>query len=847
MKNTDWLAHDQDDDFGEALHRRTEELYRIPDAIQDEDGFIECPVLPLRDLVVYPHMISPVFIERESSLLAVEEGQMADQTVIALTQRDPDVDEPDPEEVLPVGTEIAVGRLLNMPDGSSSALIQGRRRIEVVEFTQFEPYLRVRARPVFESQKMDRKTDAMMRTVLDLFQKCVQLNRSLPEEAYLYALNIEHPGWLADMVATAISPSIETRQELLLTFDPIERLEKVVNILAREADVLELEDEIHNRAQSEVDRSQREYYLREQIRAIQSELGEGDIWTKELNELKTRLDSAGLPEEVQVRATKEVDRLMQMPPLSPEVGIVRGYVEWILEIPWHEGTEDNLDVRHASQVLDENHYGLTKAKERILEYIAVRNLKPKRLKQPILCFVGSPGTGKTSLGQSIADALGRKFVRLSLGGVRDEAEIRGHRRTYIGALPGRILQTIRRAGTTNPLFMLDEIDKLGQDFRGDPAAALLEVLDPEQNFQFSDHYLELPYDLSKVMFITTANYTGTIPPALLDRMELIEFPGYIEEEKLEIANRFLIPRQLEENGLEEDEIRFSDEVIQRIIREYTYEAGVRNLEREIGQICRKIARSKAEKKRYSNQITVSNLERYLGPPQFFNLEAERKNEIGVATGVAWTESGGEIMPVEVLLMEGKGNLQITGQIGNVMQESAQAALSYLKSRSNELGLDVEMFEQIDIHIHIPEGAVPKDGPSAGITMCTALVSAFSGREVSRDVGMTGEITLRGRVLPIGGVREKVLAAYRAGLKTVILPKKNLKDLVDVPRRVKDEIKIIPVEHMDQVLKIALAQSGHPRKIVSARDEESSSDKDSSLTKKSPAGMTKHPPSIQPGV
>jgi len=816
MKNYDWYPQDQDDDFGEALHRRTEELYSVPDTALDEDGLIECPVLPLRDLVVFPRMISPVFVEREESIEAIEESQLADQTVIALTQRDPEVDKPVPADFLPVGVETAVGRLLSMPDGTSSALVQGRRRVEVVEFTQIEPYLRVRARPVIETQQVDRHTDALMRTVLELFQKCVQLNRSLPEEAYLYALNIDQPGWLADMVVTAIAPPMDARQELMLTIDPNERLEKVVTLLAKEADVLQLEDEIHSRAQSEVDRSQREFYLREQMRAIQTELGEGDIWSQDLKELRTRVESVGLSEEVLVRALKEIDRLAQMTPMSPEVGIIRGYVEWILDLPWAQSTDDNLDVRHAAHILDKDHFGLSKAKERILEYIAVRNLKPKRIRQPILCFVGPPGTGKTSLGQSIANALGRKFVRLSLGGVRDEAEIRGHRRTYIGALPGRILQTMRRAGTINPLFMLDEVDKLGQDFRGDPGAALLEVLDPEQNHAFSDHYLELPYDLSKVMFITTANYTGTIPHALIDRMELIEFPGYIEEEKLEIAKRFLVPRQLEENGFEESDISLDPEAITRMIREYTYEAGVRNLEREIGRVCRKIARAKAEGKRAVTQVSASSVERFLGPPQFFNLEAERKDEIGVATAIAWTESGGEIMPVEILLIEGKGNLQITGQIGNIMQESAQAALSFLKSRTKELKLESEIYEQVDIHIHIPEGAVPKDGPSAGITMATALVSAFTGREVYKDVGMTGEITLRGRVLPVGGIREKVLAAHRAGLKTVIIPKRNMKDLVDVPKRARGELKIIPVEHMDQVLNIALAPTQNKKRILTVR-------------------------------
>ncbi len=816
MRNHDWYFRDDDEDFGGTFYRRTEELYNIPDMIPDEDGMVEGPVLPLRDLVIFPHMVSPIFVGREASLMAIEEVQLSDHTLIALTQRDPDEDNPGPKDFLPVGVELAVGRLLNMPDGSNSALVQGRRRLEVVEFTQIDPYLRVKARPVYDTLDVDRNIDATMRTVLELFERCVNLDRSLPEEAHLYALNIEEPGWLSDMIVTAIAPPLEERQLILETLDPLERLKRVINILAREVDVLELEDQIHSRAQSEVDRSQREFYLREQMKAIQTELGEGDLWAREIQEFRTRVESKELPEEVQVRALREVDRLAQMPPMSPEVGIIRTYVEWILDLPWMDTTDDNLDVKHAAEVLERDHYGLPKAKERVLEYIAVRSLKPKRMRQPILCFVGAPGTGKTSLGQSIAEALGRKFVRLSLGGVRDEAEIRGHRRTYIGALPGRILQTMRRAGTINPLYMLDEIDKLGVDFRGDPAAAMLEVLDPEQNHAFSDHYLELPYDLSKVMFITTANTMMTIPPALLDRMEVIEFPGYIEEEKLEIANRFLIPRQMEESGLEVAELRITVQALQRLIREYTYEAGVRNLEREIGRICRKIARLKAEGKRHPSQIGAGSVERFLGPPQYFSMEAERENEIGVATAVAWTENGGEIMPVEVLLVEGKGNLQITGQIGNIMQESAQAGLSYMKSRARLFGIEPEFFDNLDIHIHIPEGAIPKDGPSAGITIATALVSAFSGREVMREVGMTGEITLRGRVLPVGGVREKVLAAHRAGLKKVIIPKRNMKDLVDVPKRARSVIKIVPVEHMDEVLEIALMPPKKRAKAGSAK-------------------------------
>src|SRR5512136_1686754 len=572
MKDSDWYYRDEDDDFGEAVHRRTEELYKVPDASLDTDGLIECPVLPLRDLVIYPHMVAPVFVGRESSLLAIEESQMDNHTMIALSQRDSTIDNPKIADFLTIGVEVAVGRLVSMPDGSSSALAQGRRRLEVVEFTQHEPFMVARARPLYETTHLDREIDATMRTALELFQKCVQLNRSLPDEAYLYALNIEEPGWLADMIVTTISPPMEERLKLLKMLNPSERLKQVVTLLAQEADVLELEDQIHTRAQSEVDRTQREFYLREQLRIIQTELGESDPWIREISDLRKRVEGISLPEEVMVRALKEIDRLNQMPAMSPEVGIIRTYIDWILDLPWTQSTDDNLDVRHASRVLERDHYGLPKAKERILEYIAVRSLNPRRFRQPILCFIGPPGTGKTSLGRSIADALGRKFVRLSLGGVRDEAEIRGHRRTYIGALPGRILQTMRRASTINPLFMLDEIDKLGQDFRGDPSSALLEVLDPEQNHAFSDHYLELPYDLSKVMFITTANSTGPLPPALLDRMEVIEFPGYIEEEKLEIANRFLIPRQLEESSLEEGELHFADQAILRMIREYTYEA-----------------------------------------------------------------------------------------------------------------------------------------------------------------------------------------------------------------------------------------------------------------------------------
>jgi ATP-dependent Lon protease len=815
MNQNDW-SFQEEDAFNVALSQRTDELYRVANAMPDEDGCIDALVLPLRDIVVFPHMVTPVFVAREASLLAIQEAHERDRTIIGLTQRDSDVENPGPQDFLPIGVEMAVGRLLSMPDGSSSALVQGRKRVEVVEFTRLTPVVRVRARVIDEPATADKTTQALMRNALDLFDRCVQLDRAIPEEAHLFAMNISEPGWLADMIATAVSINLTDRQQLLLMKDARLRLQRINKLLAQELDVLELEDEIHSRVQDEVDKSQREFYLREQMKQIQTELGEGDIFTRDLNDLKKKIEAASLPEQARTTAIKELERLNQMPPMAPEVGIIRTYLDWIIDLPWQQSTKDNLDVKHAARILERDHYGLKKAKDRILEYIAVRSLKPKKERQPILCFVGPPGTGKTSLGQSIAESLGRKFVRVSLGGVRDEAEIRGHRRTYIGALPGRILQTMKRAGTANPLFMLDEIDKLGQDFRGDPSSALLEVLDPEQNHAFSDHYLELDFDLSKVMFITTANTLMTIPPALLDRLEVIEFPGYIEEEKLTIAERFLIPRQLEESGIENLGLHFTTEALQRIVREYTYEAGVRNLEREIGRICRKVARWKAEEKRYPTAILPELIEKFLGPQQFFQTEAERKDEVGVATGLAWTENGGEIISIEVAVLDGKGNLQMTGQIGDVMQESGQAALTYVKSRAARLGIDFDVFERMDIHVHMPEGAIPKDGPSAGITLATALISALTGRPVHKEVGMTGEITLRGRVLPIGGLREKVLAAHRAGLKVVLVPEKNMKDLVDVPKKVREDLKIIPLQHMDQVLEIALAAKGtldppHPRR------------------------------------
>ncbi|KAA3643159.1 MAG: endopeptidase La [Chloroflexi bacterium] len=809
--------------FPQELQNYAENLEEISDIEADEQGLIAAPLLPLRDHVILPQMVAPLYIGRPATLSALAEAQDAGHTVIALAQRQPDLEDPSTEDFLPIGIEMAVSPLVNARDGNKAALVQGRRRVEVLAFLQDEPFPIVQARVIQEPEEVDDELETLMRAVLRNFDRFVQLSGSLPEEAYHYALNIKEPGWLADMVAMSFPLSLEEQHKLLNNVNPRARLDRVHKLVRRELDALRIDEEIHSKVQGEFERGQRESYLREQLKAIQGELGETDLWTAEVHELQERVAKTELPDEIKTQAVKEVGRLAQMPPMTPEVGVIRTYIDWLLELPWVKSTEDNLDIAHAAGVLDEHHYGLPKAKERILEYIAVRSLRPKRSRQPILCFVGPPGTGKTSLGRSIAESLGRKFVRVSLGGVRDEAEIRGHRRTYIGALPGRIIQTMRRAEVANPLFMLDEIDKLSMDVRGDPASALLEVLDPEQNFAFSDHYLELPFDLSKVMFITTANVRQDIPWALQDRMEMIEFPGYIEEEKLEIARRFLIHRQAEESGLEDGEIHFNEGALKRIIREYTYEAGVRNLEREVGRVSRKVARLKAESKRYPTKITPETVERLLGPPQFTNAEAERDDEVGVATAVAWTEGGGDIMPVEVLLMEGKGNLQITGQIGEVMQESAQAALSYLKSRSKDFKLKAEVFENTDVHVHIPEGAIPKDGPSAGITIATAIISAFTRRPVRHEIGMTGEITLRGRVLPVGGVREKVLAAHRAGLTKVIMPERNMKDLLEVPKKARADLDIIPVERMDEVLKAALLTTKAPKKVSTApKTKESSS-------------------------
>ncbi|NLT73780.1 MAG: endopeptidase La [Chloroflexi bacterium] len=785
---------------------------------EEEDNPVEMPVLALRDAVMYPHMMIPLLVGRTSSLSAVDAAMEGGRRMIALAQREQDVEEPGEQDLYQVGTEIVIGRRLRMPDGTASIWVQGQRRVRVERYTQQYPHLVAQATALEDRWEKSLSTEALMRAVLALFEKVVQLNHNLPEDAYVAAVNAEEPGLLADLVASIIDLEVPRRQELLEELDATRRLEHLSIELATELDVLELENRIQSQVQEGIDKGQREYFLREQIRVMQDELGEGDPYLQEVKDLRDQITALKLPEEIETRALRELHRLEGLPAASPETGIIRTYLDWIVSLPWTAQTEDSLNIEEAARILDESHFGLPKAKERVLEHMAVRHLAADKMKSPILCFVGPPGTGKTSLGKSIAKALGRNFVRVSLGGIRDEAEIRGHRRTYVGALPGRVIQTMRRAETRNPVFMLDEIDKVGTDFRGDPSAALLEVLDPEQNNAFSDHYLELPFDLSGVMFITTANMLDTIPDALLDRMEVIEFPGYLEEEKISIAQRFIIPRQLEQNGLAD--LSFSLGTLQTLIREYTQEAGVRNLEREISSICRKVARRVAEGKTVPRVIGRQSLTKYLGPPRYSIGEAEQVDEVGVATGLAWTEAGGDTLSIEVSALPGKGNLLMTGQLGEVMQESAQAALSYTRSRAEELGLEDLDFDKVDIHIHVPEGAVPKDGPSAGITIATALISALTGRPVAHSVAMTGEITLRGRVLPIGGVREKLLAAHRAGLKTMLLPSKNRRDLSEIPPKMRRGLSLVFVDTMDQVIPVALLPDVDPNARIQALYDQS---------------------------
>ncbi|MFH1485237.1 MAG: endopeptidase La [Chloroflexota bacterium] len=771
-------------------------------SISDQAAIV-LPLLPRRDTVLFPHMLAQLFVRRESSVGAIEEAMASEQSILVVARRDLKTTEVTPEGLYNVGAEGTIGRVLKMPDGATSLWLQGKRRVRITSYIQTEPYPRVSIVPIEEPVDNSMQTEALRRAVLALFEKVVKLSPNIQEESYIAAMNVDEPGWLADLVASSLDLSLAQRQEILETLPPQERLQKVSILLAKELDVLELQSKIHTKVQEEVDKSQREYFLREQLKAIQKELGEVDAQTRELNEIKKRIVASGMPKSVAKKAKEEVHRLGTIPPASPEVAIIRTYLDWLTVLPWTKGTKDKLDIKQAAVILDENHYGLPKVKERILEYMSVRKLAAGKLRSPMLCFVGAPGVGKTSLGMSIAQALGRKFVRISLGGIRDEAEIRGHRRTYVGALPGRIIQGMRNAGSINPVFMLDEVDKVGADFRGDPSSALLEVLDPEQNHSFSDHYLEVSYDLSKVIFITTANVLDPVLPALRDRMETIELPGYTEEEKLRIAEQFLVPKQLKEHGLANIHLEFSEGALRRIIREYTREAGVRSLEREIGSICRKVARLVAEGGNAPRFITSQSLNKYLGPQKFFWGMAEEKDEVGVATGVARTEMGGDVLEVEVSLMDGKGTLTLTGQLGDVMRESAQAAVSFARARSLELKTKTRYFDKTDIHIHVPEGAIPKDGPSAGVTIATALISALTGRFVSKDVAMTGEITLRGRVLPVGGLKEKILAAHRAGIKTFVMPKKNAKDLVEIPGHVRRELNFVYVETMDEVLAAAI--------------------------------------------
>lgn len=779
------------------------------------------PVLPLRGLVVFPQTAVPLTIGQSRSIRLVDDVMAGDERLIALvTSRDPEIETPKPEDLYTVGTVAMVHRMFRAPDGTIRLVVQGLLRCRLVEFVQEEPYLKAVIEAAPEAVEEGLELEAMARNARDQFEHIADMVPSIPRELVTSVISIEDALQTIYTIANFQRMDLEEAQALLELDSTSAKLHRLVGILAREVEVLEMGQKIQNEARSEIDKVQREYFLREQLKAIQRELGEGDEQVAEIEEFRQKIESAGMPEEAEKQARRELDRLSRLPTAAAEYGVIRTYLDWLVSLPWSQTTQDNLEIANARQVLDQDHYGLKDVKERILEYLAVRQLRRERIDEllqdqvdeirrvregVILCFVGPPGVGKTSLGRSIARALGRKFVRISLGGMRDEAEIRGHRRTYIGAMPGRIIQALRRVETRNPVFMLDEVDKLVFDFHGDPASALLEVLDPEQNVEFRDHYLEVPFDLSQVMFITTANLLEPIPEPLRDRMEIINLSGYTEKEKIAIARGYLIPRQLRENGLRPSEVTFSDAGLEKIIRSYTREAGVRNLEREIGSVCRKVVTMIAESQVENVEVTPEKALELLGRPHYFSDEeiAWRTSIPGVATGLAWTPFGGDVLFIEATRMPGNKGFQITGSIGNVMQESARAALSFVRSKAASLGLEAEFFDQSDIHLHIPAGAQPKDGPSAGVAIATALVSLISGRPVQRDVGMTGEITLRGQVLPVGGIKEKVLAAHRAGIKTVILPKENQKDLEDIPKKVQKDITFHFVDRMLDVLKLAL--------------------------------------------
>jgi len=796
-----------------------EEKVAVEDKGQDADIEIpgQLPVLPVRDIVVFPYMILPLFVGRDMSIKAVDASLKADKMVLLLTQKDMNIETPEAEDLYTTGVVGMVMRTLKLPDGRVKVLVQGLAKARVTEFIESDDYFTAGIEKMEDEQpaEITIEVEAMIRTVKEQMEKAVTLGKSILPDIMVVVENLEEPGRLADLAASNIGLKTEQAQEILEIADPVERLKKVSEILGREIELLIVQQKIQTEARGEIDKSQKEYFLREQLKAIQKELGEIDERAEEAREYQGKIKSARMPEKVLKEANKQLKRLQKMHPDSAEAATVRTYLDWMVELPWARSTRDKLNIKMAKKVLDEDHYDLEKVKDRILEYLSVRKLKAK-MKGPILCFIGPPGVGKTSLGKSIARALGREFVRMSLGGVRDEAEIRGHRRTYVGALPGRIIQGIKQAGTNNPVFMLDEIDKIGSDFRGDPSSALLEVLDPEQNFAFADHYLTVPFDLSKVMFITTGNMMDTIPGPLRDRMEILYLSGYTAEEKLGIAKNYLVPKQLDEHGITKKILRISDQGLLEVITSYTREAGVRNLEREIANLCRKVAREVAEKKKTRFLITAGNVSRYLGVPKFLPEEEMMQDEVGVSTGLAWTETGGDVIFVEATTMRGKGALTLTGQLGDVMKESAQAALSYVKSRASKLGIDSDIFGNTDLHIHVPAGAIPKDGPSAGITMGTAIASALTGRPVNRKFAMTGEVTLRGRVLPIGGLKEKTLAAKRLGIRSLIVPKRNKKDLEDIPKYIKKDMKFVFAETMDDVLKHALLNKPASAKKATAK-------------------------------
>ncbi len=766
------------------------------------------PVLPVRDIVVFPYMILPLFVGRDMSIKAIEHSLGTHKMVMLLTQKDLNIENPAPDELYSIGTVGLIMRMLKLPDGRVKVLVQGLSKAKALRFSQQEPFFKADIEKIIDKKPEDItiEIEAIMRTVKEQIDKTVSLGKTILPDIMIVIENLDDPGKLADLIASNIGLKTDQAQEILELTDNVRRLKKVSEILSREIELLTVQQKIQTEVRGEIDKTQREYFLREQLKAIQRELGDIDERTEEIKEFRKKIEEARMPERVKKEAEKQLRRLEKMHPDSAEAGTVRTYLEWMVEVPWSKSTKDNLDIKAAQKVLDADHYDLEKVKERILEFLSVRKLKKEKMKGPILCFIGPPGVGKTSLGKSIAKALGREFVRMSLGGVRDEAEIRGHRRTYVGALPGRIIQGIKTAGTNNPVFMLDEIDKIGMDFRGDPSSALLEVLDPEQNNTFADHYLAVPFDLSKVMFITTGNLVDTIPSPLRDRMEIIYLSGYTSEEKLGIAKNYLIPKQFEEHGITERVLKIADSSVLTTISQYTREAGVRNLEREIANLCRKVARKIADGIQKKFIITARNIQKYLGIPKYQPEEEMEKDQIGVSTGLAWTETGGDIIFVEATTMKGKGNLTLTGQLGDVMKESAHAALSYVRSKASTLGIKNEIFAKTDLHIHVPAGAIPKDGPSAGITMAAAIASALTGKLVKKDVAMTGEVTLRGRVLPIGGLKEKTLAAKRMGIKHIIIPKRNKKDLEDIPKYVKKDIEFIFADTMNDVLRAALKNS-----------------------------------------